>query len=177
MLSNNDKAEGWSRRRGAISSRGVAYIEKWSIPEPNTGCWLWLGGFGRDGYGNINGKIYGEWLSHRYALAVTGVEIEGLYVLHKCDNPACVNPSHLYAGTQLENMQDAVRRGRVSRRCGVLADSAKLTEKDVIEIRERYKWRSNQDNIFSISKDYGVSRATINRVVLRKTWAHVKNVE
>ena len=66
-------------------------------PEPNTGCWLWLGPVDERGYGKINAQGY--YLAHRLAYAETNGPIpEGLLVLHKCDVPSCINPDHLYVG-------------------------------------------------------------------------------
>jgi hypothetical protein len=87
-------------------------LENWSIPEPNTGCWIWLGALTRDGYGDvhINGRRIRP---HRVALEVrVGRLLEGLWALHTCDNRWCINPDHLYAGTVQDNTDDRVRRGR-----------------------------------------------------------------
>lgn len=87
-------------------------IESCSIPEPNSGCFLWLGVLQKDGYGTLtNGGR--PLLAHRAAWEVAfGVPPADKYVLHKCDVPWCVNPAHLYIGTQFDNMRDAVQRRR-----------------------------------------------------------------
>lgn len=89
-------------------------IEASSVPEPNSGCFLWIGALQKDGYGTLrsDGRSL---LAHRAAWeAAFGTPPADKYVLHKCDVPWCVNPAHLYIGTQFDNMGDAVRRRRHS---------------------------------------------------------------
>jgi hypothetical protein len=81
------------------------------IPEPNSGCWLWLGSTDKLGYGKVN--VGGHYLAHRLAYADTvGPIPDGMLVLHRCDMPSCVNPEHLYVGDDQDNMDDMVERGR-----------------------------------------------------------------
>lgn len=81
------------------------------MPEPNSGCWLWLGSTDKLGYGKVS--VQGHFLAHRLAYAETHGDIpEGLLVLHKCDVPSCVNPDHLYIGDDQDNMNDMAARGR-----------------------------------------------------------------
>jgi hypothetical protein len=87
-------------------------IERFSIPEPNSGCWLWTGSPVGIGYGRIraNGR---HWLAHRASWRVHRGRIpRGRCVLHRCDTPACVNPDHLFLGSLKDNAQDALRKGR-----------------------------------------------------------------
>lgn len=122
------------------------------------------GGYGRLRY---KGK---KVLHHRlvYCLA-NGIDlaaIEGLQVLHSCDNPGCIAPEHLRLGTHAENMQDKALRGRVR---GERAGNVKLTEKQVIEIRAlasavMYK---------QLAKDYEIAVSTVKDIVARKIWKHL----
>lgn len=86
-------------------------IEELSIPEPNTGCWLWLGH--GDRYGGISFPGNNRLGAHRVSyVAFIGEIPNGLFVLHKCDVPFCVNPGHLFLGTQADNLADMRAKGR-----------------------------------------------------------------
>jgi len=127
-------------------------------------CWLWTGAKNKKGYGclYIRGTQVG---AHRVAWTVP----KGLYVLHRCDTPGCVNPKHLYAGTQSQNIKDAVRRGRFSVNVprGDNHNSAKLNEKLVVKIY--HDPRPNK----VIAAQYGVRPLAIWSVKARRTWRYV----
>lgn len=83
-----------------------------TIPEPNTGCWLWMGSTWGGGYGQVRINRRTRF-AHRVAWEVSNGPIpNGLFVLHRCDNPPCVNPAHLFLGTHQDNMDDMMRKGR-----------------------------------------------------------------
>ena len=92
----------------------------------------------------------------------------GQCVLHRCDQPSCVNPAHLFLGTHGENAADRNQKGRQAR--GVRHHSAKLTNKHVIEIRHRLALGHKRRHV---ARDFAVSKQTIDRVVNRQTWRHV----
>lgn len=78
------------------------------IPEPNSGCWIWLGHVSKDGYGKIGHDFAHRRLFEEFKSRIPA----GLHVLHRCDTPICVNPAHLFLGDRFDNMRDMVRKGR-----------------------------------------------------------------
>tara|TARA_R110000868_G_scaffold123_6_gene1313 strand:- start:5 stop:613 length:609 start_codon:yes stop_codon:yes gene_type:complete len=156
-------------------------------------CWLWNGYTNHGGYGwaSIGGIAQ---LTHRYAYSTQNPEIpKGLCVLHKCDNPPCCNPAHLFLGTNQDNVTDRDTKGRqckgearsaankkgdehwsrmrpemVTR--GAAVGGSKLTEEAVIEIR---RLRAEGEKLKAIAILYGVTVPTVSMVVRRVTWGHV----
>lgn len=136
----------------------------------DSGCWIWLASL-NTGYGQFRldtGKII---LAHRYSYLIhKGNPIDGLVVMHTCDNPKCVNPDHLVLGTQAENIRDMHVKGRAKKRglIGVDHSMSKLDDGKVLEIR------ASTESVMALSKKFNVSRAVIYDVLSRKTWRHVK---
>jgi len=166
------------RGGGSLESRFKRRVSK------TEGCWIWTGSKNKHGYGRtkINGKhIFAHRLSWKIHF---GEPSESLMVCHHCDNPACVNPSHLFLGTARDNRVDADAKGRTaigdrhwsklnpdSIPRGEKSGASKLKTKDVIEIREMYSpWKFGSHKI---AKIFGVSKPTVRRVLNKKTWAHV----
>lgn len=141
----------------------------WQKVIKGDGCWEWQGCKQSHGYGQIRIDHKSK-LSHRVSWEmVNGPIPDGLHVLHKCDNPACVRPDHLFLGTHEENMEDRKRKGRTT--CGEQYEHAKLTTADVIEIRQLYISGLTQREL---SERFGVNRRHISRIVNRQRWSQVK---
>lgn len=152
----------------------------WSKVDKSGGedaCWIWTGCTGR-GYGQIKwGR--GMIVSHRIVWILTYGDIpNSLLVLHKCDNPPCVNPQHLFLGTQSDNMKDMFhkkrrdmhgKRGENPNMQGEKNPLCKLTDLQVVEIRQRYKWYGKGgENQLELAHAFGVDQALICRIVNHK---------
>jgi hypothetical protein len=133
-------------------------------------CWLWTRGKDKDGYGVVQpgGRKGRLQYAHRVAFFVTHGRWPQPCCLHSCDTPACVNPTHLFEGTNRDNIRDRDRKGRNAR--GERIGISKLTEAQVREIRERH---ASGATYKQLALDYGVNRSLIWPIVNRKIWKHV----
>jgi hypothetical protein len=130
-------------------------------------CWVWTGKIhrqcgGRKDYGVIwtNGK---ELFTHRLSYSMHFGKIpEGQSVLHHCDNPPCVRPSHLYLGTQKDNVRDMMTRSR---------GKSHLSQEAIREIRERYA--AEEITQEALGRQYGASQVTVSQIILRKVFKHL----
>lgn len=144
----------------------------WERVDKRGDCWLWTGAINNHGYGNVShqGKY---WKAHRLAWALTHGDIPpGMQVLHRCDNPPCVRPDHLWLGTHTDNMRDRAEKGRhsVGNRRGSRHPLAKLTETDVRTIRDSLLGSMSHREI---AERYGVTPNNIYRIATRKSWRHI----
>lgn len=160
--------------RGKKANRGGIKLQSfftWVMPEPNTGCWLWIGELTKKGYGNTNMstgdyKLRG---SHRISYYLHNGPFDyKLCVCHTCDNPSCVNPQHLFLATSPENTEDMRRKGRASK--GSHRPTSKLKESDIIDIRNK---RQLGKSVIKLSKEYSICRTTVYGILHNKYWAHV----
>ena len=147
-------------------------LEAMSMPEPNSGCQLWLGGVANRRYGTL--KINRQHQrAHRVAWEMANGPIpKGLVVCHRCDNTFCINPAHLIIGTQADNMADMVAKGRstghgTSRKGGERHGMAKLTEAQVLAIRADDRTPS------AVAADYQITPRHARDIINRKKWEHV----
>ena len=135
-----------------------------------SGCWVWLAGKNSDGYGEFweDGEI---WYAHRYSWVIhNGAIPDKMWVLHHCDNPSCVNPKHLFLGTQLDNLADMHRKGRGRGPRGNKNPSSKLRPEDIPEIRKMFDHGVSRAEI---ARKYGVAWHSINRILSGKRWTYL----
>lgn len=136
----------------------------WDSVDKSGECWLWRLGTDSHGYGifRYNGKPRRV---HRLAWTWTnGAVPDGLFVLHKCDTPACVNPDHLFLGTQGDNNNDCIRKARGNRQHGSSRPDAKITEEQARQIF------LDARSPIEIGREYGVSDTTVRYIKKRKKW-------
>ena len=137
-------------------------------------CWPYRGEINHSGYGIFNpwAEHRGRCMAHRMAWELTfGKVSHGKEVCHKCDNPPCCNPGHLFEGTHAENMADSKNKGRARGARGEKHRCAILNESQVIEIRRLAATGTISQRRIGIL--FGVSKPTINGIVSRRKWKHV----
>lgn len=135
-------------------------------------CWIWMASRDSCNYGMFYPKEYPNGIkASRYSWKIHNGEIpKGIYVCHTCDNPPCVNPKHLFLGTQKDNMQDMVQKGRIYDRHGERNSKAKLTEYDVRRVKQL---RDNGKTYKGIAEELGVSEGCINHILNGRHWSWV----
>lgn len=142
------------------------FVSKW-IFSP-TGCWQWIASVDKNGYG-----WFGSKKAHRISYEIyRGIIPKGMLVCHSCDNPSCVNPEHLWIGTNLDNMRDRNQKGR-HKLCGIKGSKhhkSKLNQKIVKEIKDKLKYPHKQADL---AKQYGVTHQTISNIKRGLVWVYV----
>ncbi len=150
-------------------------VRFWSKVNKTKSCWLWTGCLHPHGYGMLTlfAPSKHKECAHRISWTMHNGPIpDGLYVLHNCpggDNPACVNPAHLFLGTPDDNMKDAAKKGRMPR--GVTHHNVKLSGDDVAAIRKLYSPRIY--STYMLAKQFGVGQSAIFKIVKHKNWKHL----
>lgn len=135
-------------------------------------CWLWIGHKNAMGYGTVTYQRR-LLLAHRLAWELTQPDPipKGMCGCHKCDNPACVRPSHIFIGTHADNRNDAKVKGRLRALAGELVWQAKLRTADIQEI---FSLRDAGMRTTALAERFGVDTVTIQKVLARSTWKHVE---
>ena len=150
-------------------------------PVTESGCWIWTGAC--NGKYGLIWKPPGFTMAHRIAYELYKGQIPaGMYVCHLCDVPLCVNPDHLFLGTQIDNMRDMIRKGRkritakVGRHGnhakGEKVGSNKYPQALIQDIKEAY-YAEVAPNIAAIARAFGVSESHTRRIVQGQTWKHL----
>jgi hypothetical protein len=112
--------------------------------------------------------MYRSGLAHRFSYAMAnGPILNGLFVLHKCDNRKCVNPAHLFLGTCQDNTDDMIAKGRARRARGEDIGNARLTAAKVIAIRD------DKRSHIQIAEEFGISRSAVSAIKTKRNWAHI----
>lgn len=160
--------------KGLSQTNDLASIVARSIPEPNSGCWLWTGAVNNTGYGIVSAgsgnklvaRVVFEWAVRPLA--------EGECVCHRCDTPSCINPAHLWAGTHQENMADKVEKGRAIAvpMPGEANPAAVLTEAAVRDIVRLGGSMLQRD----IAAMFGVTRQTVGDILTGRRWSSITNI-
>lgn len=137
-------------------------------------CWIWTGARHYFGYGKISNGLLGKLRrpldAHRVSWKLNCGEIpDGMCVLHRCDNPPCIRPDHLFLGTLRDNTQDALRKHRLPQ--GDRHYAAKLTAADILEIRRLHAQKKM--GCWHLAKKFGVTHGAIYLIVKRKCWKHL----
>lgn len=158
---------GHNPRRGSYVKRFWSYV---NVAGPDD-CWDWQGCTDPMGYGRFHiGSGSRSFTAHRVAYELTKGPIpDGLIVCHHCDRPPCCNPAHHFLGTRTDNMADKVAKKR--HQWGENHPHAKLTDRQVVDIRRRYA--DDSISMADLAREYGISSASVNDVLRRRTWRHV----
>ncbi len=141
------------------------------VDKKKNGCWEWMGKRNPLGYGFVL-VHYRPKRAHRFSWEIHNGPIpKGVFVCHKCDNPPCVNPDHLFLGTPKDNIQDCVKKGRFNKPKGEDHPHAVLTDIKVRNIRDLRKAGATHREIATL---IGCSCGAISAVLHRRVWRHVK---
>jgi hypothetical protein len=136
-------------------------------------CWLWTATLNRWGYGQCRWNGRNVNASRAAFESMYGEVADGLVVCHRCDNPACCNPAHLFAATQAENLADCRAKGRQRYKTGETHHraTAKLTPERVLEARALFQSGVSQSEI---GRQWGLHSSVISRAIRGQSWGHVK---
>jgi hypothetical protein len=151
----------------------------WPKVDKSGDCWVWTASKNDRGYGHF-GRGGRTVSAHRVAWELARGPIpEGLWVLHKCDNPPCVNPAHLFLGTPGDNARDREAKGRGNQggggpRAGEVNGRAKVTGEIVMEMRRRY---AEGENAAALGRLFGITQSAAHQAVSGRSWKHLPMVD
>ena len=145
-------------------------VRFWRRVKKTKRCWLWTGAKYNSGYGFMRISPYISTRSHRVAWQISHGKIPNkMLVLHKCDVPSCVRPSHLFLGSDADNHRDAMLKLRHSH--GESHGMVRLTEQDVLKIRKLYS--GVRGDMERLAKQFNVSSVNIHCIIRKKSWKHL----
>jgi hypothetical protein len=171
---NNQYGSPAAITRQSFLMRGKTAVERFNLQHKKMegGCWEWTSTIDSDGYGIFGATLHDVRYkrAHRFSWALHNDKPVPTYmhVCHTCDNPRCVNPAHLWLGTNEDNMKDKMRKGRQRTARGQDSASSKLTEIQVREILNDPRPHS------LLAHEYGVTTMTISDIKCRRSWAHLE---
>lgn len=144
----------------------------WKKVNKTDKCWEWTGGKHTQGYGQLKIKNITN-KAHRVSFEMYHNRRinEGMCICHICDNPSCVKPDHLFEGTHTDNMIDRNNKGRANIPTGEKHHKCKLTEKQVLEIRDEYA--KGETTLKKLGDEHGVDFSTISLIIRRENWKHI----
>jgi hypothetical protein len=166
------KPRKWTSRGLDLTGTDEKFAARfWSKADRTGNCWEWTAYRKPGGYGQFTVRKGVFYNAHAVSYALTHGPIPpGMSICHRCDNPPCVNPDHLFLGTQYDNAIDMFAKGRATRSRGTDRANARLTDETVRQIRSAgLYWGLIRD----LSEEYGVSTTTIRGIRTRKKWRHV----
>lgn len=155
-----------AQRKRAETTPAERFLEL-CIPEPNSGCWLWLGALNGNGYGRFQygGRVG---MAHRagYEMFVGPIP-PGMQANHRCDNVRCVNPEHIWLGTQAANMLDCLSKGRMP-----LGPQRRSTKLSADQAKDIYRRAFGPESLADIAREYGVRWQSVQSIRNGDSWAH-----
>ena len=154
-----------------VAERFWDHVRKGDLDE----CWEWTGARERAGYGFLHASHRPRrwWKAHRVSWEIHfGAIPQGACVLHRCDNPPCVNPRHLWLGSRRDNNRDRVRKGRGHKQHGEANTNAKLSAADLPAIRRLHERGMTQEKIAEV---FSISQPQISRVLRGESWGHLRD--
>lgn len=133
-----------------------------------TGCWIWTGKLHKEGYGVVCDESNKPMLAHRASWMLFRSDIpDGMIVCHKCDTPSCINPSHLFLGTDADNNKDMMSKKRNAQPKGSRTANSKINESIAIEIFNA------RGTLKEIASKYGLFFSTVHKIKSKESWKHI----
>lgn len=158
---------------GGIKNQAPLEERFWRFVEKSDGCWAWTGNKSRAGYGRISigPKTLGYVQAHRLSWELHQKQKipDGMVVMHKCDNPNCVNPEHLSIGTYKENTLDMISKGRKK----VVAPVGEGNGKSLLTADQAREIKESTLSMAELARKFGVSPNCVRGVKIGRTWKHI----